>query len=53
MPTHSQKQHPSGRVVSVRLDDSLLRRLDGLEERTKLFTRDPSQGSDRRVSIAL
>lgn len=34
MPTYNQKPHPSGRVVSVRLEESLISRLDGLEART-------------------
>jgi RHH-type rel operon transcriptional repressor/antitoxin RelB len=34
MPTHSQPPHPNGRVVSVRLDDELIGRLDGLAQRT-------------------
>lgn len=34
MPTHSQPPHPNGRVVSVRLDDEIIDRLDALAERT-------------------
>lgn len=34
MPTNRQPPHPNGRVVSVRLDDDLIERLDMLAERT-------------------
>jgi len=34
MSTEKQRPHPSGRVVSVRLDDRTIRRLDALAERT-------------------
>lgn len=34
MPTRSQPPHPNGRVVSVRLDDEIIDRLDALAERT-------------------
>lgn len=34
MPTHSQPPHPNGRVVSVRLDDESIDRLDVLADRT-------------------
>lgn len=34
MPAYNQKPHPSGCVVSVRLGESMIKRLDGLEART-------------------
>lgn len=34
MATKKQRSHPSGRVVSVRLEDELIERLDALSART-------------------
>lgn len=34
MATEKQRPHPSGRVVSVRLEDDLIARLDALSART-------------------
>lgn len=34
MPTNRQSPHPNSRVVSVRLDDDLIERIDTLAERT-------------------
>lgn len=46
MPTDKQRPHPSGRVVSVRLDDQTIRRLDALAERTSR-----SRGVYRKLAI--
>lgn len=35
MPTNKQGPHPNGRVVSVRLDDELISRLDALAAQTQ------------------
>lgn len=35
MPTKKQAPHPNGRVVSVRLDDELIDRLDALSAKTQ------------------
>lgn len=35
MPTEKQDPHPNGRVVSVRLDDELISRLDALAAQTQ------------------
>lgn len=35
MPTNRQGPHPNGRVVSVRLDDELIARLDALATQTQ------------------
>lgn len=47
MGTQKQHPHPSGRVVSVRLPEELIQRLDALAERT-----DRSRGVYLRLAVA-
>ncbi|MCG7422632.1 ribbon-helix-helix domain-containing protein [Micrococcus sp. ACRRV] len=47
MATHKQPPHPSGRVVSVRLPEELIQRLDALAERTQR-----SRGVYLRLALA-